>query len=406
MKINHVIPSLSALSGGPARSVPLACSALSAHAEIEISTLQSADQVTVPINVPVHAFPGTFCPLPLAASSALRAYLFSADYDILHAHGLWQFPTHYAVAACRRRNKPLVITPRGMLEPGALQFSRWKKHVSGWLWQNRDLHRATCIHVTSQMEADNCRRYGLTNPVALVPNGIDVSEYPLKSADPSGRSQKRKLLFLSRIHPKKGLVYLLEAWAQLPRFHEEWQLVIAGNDDGGHEVELKRLASRLGLDWSEEPSTRPAGSDLEREASAPSVLHFAGPLFGERKAEAYHDADLFVLPTLSENFGMVVPEALACGIPVITTRGAPWRELRETDSGWWIDVGTAPLKRCLEEALVRPSEELLQMGCRGRQLVLARYSIASVAQEMMSVYKWCLSRQDPPACLLEGGASA
>ncbi|APG25676.1 hypothetical protein A7E75_12135 [Syntrophotalea acetylenica] len=308
-----------------------------------------------------------------------------------------------------------------MLEPGALQFSRWKKQLAGWLWQNRDLQRSTCIHVTSPMEADNCRKYGLKNPIAVVPNGIDLDEYSLKGSlfPKDGREagkesvltslktstiQKRKLLFLSRIHPKKGLTYLLEAWAQLKPFHDEWQLVIAGNDDGGHEAALKRLASKLKLRWIESfnQSTdnrnfTSKNNTLESDINVEEALIvFAGPLFGDEKVKAYQDADLFVLPTLSENFGMVVPEALACGTPVITTKGAPWHELTETESGWWIEVGTEPLRACLHEALAKSTVELNEMGLRGRKLVEDNYSIASVAKQMMQVYEWCLTQKNPP----------
>lgn len=410
MKINHVIPSLSASSGGPARSVPLVCHALSQYADIEISTIQSDDQVSVPNSVTVHAFAQTLHS-PLRASKGLRQHLLTADYDVLNAHGLWQLPTHYAVKSALSREKPLVITPRGMLEPGALQFSHWKKHLSGWLWQNRDLHRATCIHATSQMEADNCRRYGLKNPIAVVPNGIDLSEYPLKQEGRTFLSdhssgEKRQLLFLSRIHPKKGLCHLLEAWAQLPHVHGEWQLVIAGSDDGGHEDELKKMATDLQLDWSDCVDNPQRQVSIIGSHLSTSSLHFPGALFGDDKLRAYQEAELFVLPTLSENFGMVIPEALACGTPVITTKGAPWSELETTGSGWWIDVGTDPLKDCLEQALRCSSEELRQMGAGGRKLVEEHYSIDSVAQQMMSIYEWCISSGMPPSCLqrVEGEA--
>ena len=387
MKINHVISSLSASSGGPARSVPLLCSALAEYADIGISTIQSNDEVTVCDAISVYSFDKSYTNLPIGCSVGLNEHLRKTDCDVINAHGLWLMSSHYAVNSASKLNLPVVISPRGMLEPGALQFSKWKKKISGWLWQNKDLHKATCIHVTSQMEADNCRRYGLKKPIAIVPNGINLDGYPLKY-NLRNTEQKRTLLFLSRIHPKKGLIYLLEAWAQLKKFHDDWQLVIAGNDDGGHEAELKQVASRLNLLWAD-TTTEIIESNIS--------IFFAGPLFGSAKVNAYQDADLFVLPTLSENFGMVIPEALACGTPVITTKGAPWHELSITDSGWWIDIGVEPLIECLQEALATSNADLYLKGLRGRRLVEENYSIDSIARQMMLVYEWLVNGRQAPS---------
>lgn len=460
MKVNHVISSIDSASGGTSTCLRGLCQALVAYADISISSISSPNPLKLDPAVEVYLFAKCFGFIPFAFSSKLVDHLREVDTYVFHAHGLWLMPTHYAIISSLNRNISIVISPHGMLEPRALQFSRWKKRLVGWLWQNRDLKRATCIHVTSQMEADNCRKYGLKNPIAIVPNGIELSEYSLKEclatkehkeSQKKGDSnnvqfstdKKRTLLFLSRIHPKKGLTYLLEAWAQLPQFHDEWQLVIAGNDDGGHEAELKTLATDLGLSWCDQcffdkelsPVTNNGQQITDNEDV---VLYFAGPLFGDDKIKAYQDADLFVLPTLSENFGMVVPEALACGTPVITTKGAPWQELEgsaqvrkcesgqcvssevrecasdstnvltnsQTNelttsgrSGWWIDIGTEPLKACLEDALHCSSAELNEMGIRGRKLVEDNYSIDSVAKQMMQVYEWCLEGGIPPECM-------
>lgn len=414
MKVNHVISSLSANSGGPARSVPLLCEALSKYADIEIATITSNDAVKATGAFSVKSFLPTQNYIPLGCSNELKRYLFQADCDLFNAQGLWTMSSHYAVLASLIQNKPVIITPRGMLEPGALQFSSWKKKLAGKLWQDHDLRMATCIHVTSQMEADNCRSYGLKNPIAIVPNGIDISKYPLKkefknildnkyieltkeseesvsfvkpkeqvsSHKPLGK--KRTILFLSRIHAKKGLPFLLNAWEQLSKYHDSWQLVIAGNDDGGHEAELKKLATKLGTQWSTNRNDESAS------------LYFVGPLFGSDNVTAYQEADLFVLPTLSENFGMVIAEALACGTPVITTKGAPWQKLEITKSGWWIETGTEALKIALEDAFKKSPDELNKMGLRGRMLINDNYSIESVALKMMQVYEWCLSGEEPP----------
>jgi glycosyltransferase involved in cell wall biosynthesis len=424
MKINHVISSIDRNAGGTSTCLATLCNALAEYTEININSLASADPLILDDRVRCSFFEPKWSLMPIVCSSALADKLNSVAADVFHAHGLWEMPTRYAIATANKRNIPIIVSPHGMLEPGALQFSRWKKRLAGWTWQNRDLDKANCIHVTSQMEAQNCRKYGLKNPVAIIPNGINLAEFPLKRSlitkwhngslkehvltriKPTIK-QKRTLLFLSRIHPIKGLINLLTAWMQLEQFHAEWQLVIAGNDDGEHETELKLLASKLNLRWSEGggPKTDCTNFELRtknREVRAEgqgAVVVFEGPLFGDAKLKAYQEADLFVLPTFSENFGVVVLEALACGTPVITTKGAPWQELTETEAGWWIDIGSQPLRECLQEALAKSTVELNEMGLRGRKLIEDNYSMDSVAKQMMQVYEWCVSKKNPPGCM-------
>ena len=185
---------------------------------------------------------------------------------------------------------------------------------------------------------------------------------------------------MSRINPTKGLLNLAFAWKQVTMEFRDWCLVIAGPDEMGH---ISEVQAALG--------------GTER-------VHFLGALTGDERLAAYAAAELFVLPTLSESFGLVVAEALAAGVPVITTKGAPWQELEEHGCGWWIDIGSEPLEAALRRALLRTSDELAVMGIRGRNLVVRKYSWSTIGREMISVYKWILGQGECPPCVQKEGA--
>jgi glycosyltransferase involved in cell wall biosynthesis len=185
-------------------------------------------------------------------------------------------------------------------------------------------------------------------------------------------------LFLSRIHPKKGLKDLVNAWCKVNP--ENWNLYIAGPDEGGHENEIKLLVKKLGLS---------------------SKVHFLGNLSDTDKWHVYRSGDLFILPTYSENFGIVVAEALAAEIPVITTTETPWRILEEEKCGWLIQPGEASLVSTLNRVLQLPSHELHAMGQRGRRMVLRRYDWNLVARSMSDVYRWILHKGPKPECIIE-----
>src|SRR5262249_46787354 len=219
--------------------------------------------------------------------------------DVVDEHGLWLMPNVDAGRAAWLARKPFIVAPRGMLAPAALAFSRLKKRVVWTLLQGEVVRRAACIHATSEQEHDEIRDFGLNNPVAIVPNGIDLPEPGTRSTSSPGAG--RVVLALGRIHPKKGLDRLVRAWARLEAVHPDWLLRIVGPDELGHAGELVALAAQL---------------KARRVFVEKSVA-------GDAKVAAYQQADLFVLPTLNENFGITVAESLAAGTPVIATKGAP-----------------------------------------------------------------------------------
>ena len=232
---------------------------------------------------------------------ALRELLFNTQVNLMHGHGIWQMPVHYMSKLALRKHIPYIITPRGMLEPWALNTKSWKKKLALLLYQKKDLANAACLHATAQMEAENLRNLGFENPIAVIPNGIDISEFPLPQLAKS--KNKKTLLFLSRIHPKKGIEMLIKAWGKIDNsIKDNWVVEIAGNGDESYIASIQEIIESNGLQ---------------------NEIKIIGPQFGDLKMEAYHRADLFVLPTYSENFGVVVAEALACGVPVITTKGTP-----------------------------------------------------------------------------------
>lgn len=372
LSILHVVSSIDLSSGGPSKSVcDLALNQAFLGFDVTIFT-QFSDSPYFPVS-----------PNPKLKLCFVKGFSFKSElkklgnnhkFDILHGHGIWQLPVHFMSNWATEVNIPYVISPRGMLEPWALNVGKLKKKLAMAFYQKNDLANATCNHATSQMEFENIRNLGFTNSIAVIPNGIELLEFPIRKK--LENKSEKTLLFLSRIHPKKGIELLVEAWSIIEKNKKiGWKVEVAGNGEDSYVKSLSKLISDKGLE---------------------SEIKIIGPQFGEEKLSAYHHADLFVLPTYSENFGIVVAEALACGVPVITTKGAPWEELITHQAGWWIDIGVAPLVDALEKAISLSDHERYLMGRNGRKLIEDKYSIESVASQMISLYKWILGQGDKP----------
>jgi glycosyltransferase involved in cell wall biosynthesis len=295
--------------------------------------------------------------------------------DLIHSHGLWAYHGLAIPAFCRRQKIPYIVSPHGMLEPWAWRHKAWKKRPVWWTWERRFLAKAAVLHATAEQESNNLRSFGLRNSTAVLPVGLQPP--PLEQPDKENNSGDKIVLFLSRIHPIKGLPSLVEAWSHL-RPHG-WRVVVAGPDEGGHLAQVQADVYKAGLQNS---------------------FDFVGPVEGAEKWQLYRAADLFALPTMSENFGIVVAEALACGVPVITTKGAPWEELVTQRCGWWIDKGVQPLTAALREAMALSDEQRKSMGQRGRRMVEQNYSWPKIAADMKSVYEWVLGSGPKPGCIV------
>jgi glycosyltransferase involved in cell wall biosynthesis len=289
---------------------------------------------------------------------------------LIHDHGVWLPTNHSAVVVAHQLGIPLIISPRGMLEPWAMNHKAWKKRLAWNLYQRRDLEFAAVLHATAEQEAENFRNLGLRQPIAVIPNGTDLPEWR-NLPDPKGTP--RKMLFLSRIHPVKGLVNLVQAWKTVKP--SGWKMIIAGPDEGGHQKIVEAAIRQAGLQ---------------------DDFAFTGSVYGDQKEALYRSADVFVLPTFTENFGLVVAEALACGVPVITTKGAPWEGLQTHRCGWWIDIGVEPLAAALREAMNLPPDTLRDMGQRGRAYAEQNFGWPGIAEQMLSVYRWVLGQGDKP----------
>ena len=288
--------------------------------------------------------------------------------DVLHDNGLWLSHNHRLAEIAAERGIPRVVSTRGMLQPWAMSHKRWKKRLAWRFYQRHDLKRARGHHTTGDAEANNLLRLRLGVPVCMIPNGVDVPAISRSERTPVGeitdRTGARIALFLGRIYPVKGLPMLIEAWARVRPVG--WLLQVVGPDEAGHRAEVEKAVSAAGLG---------------------EVISFVGPLEGQAKTRAFFDADLFVLPTHSESFGMVVAEALAHGLPVLTTTGAPWPMLPEHGCGWWVDPTVDGIADGIRQATALDSATLHTMGAKGRALVAAEFGWERVAKEFVSLYE-------------------
>lgn len=296
----------------------------------------------------------------------------AASVDVVHNHGLWLMPNVDAGRVATRAAKPLIVSPRGMLTEAALKFSKRKKALFWELFQRDALASAMVWHATSVDEANDIRAFGIQAPVAMIPNGVDLQD---TTASHCPQQPRRTLLFLSRLHPMKGLPNLITAWSLIASQRLDWDLVIAGPDEAGHRSDLDKQIARIN----------------------PARIRFAGAVSGVEKTELLARADLFVLPTRSENFGLAVAEALAAGLPAIVTRGAPWAGLETYRCGWWIDHGVEPLVAALLEATALLPAARKEMGVRGRAWMARDFGWDSIACQMIELYSWIAGHGKRPA---------
>ena len=301
--------------------------------------------------------------------------------SVLHQHGVWTALSRVTIEWRKAHKRPTVITAHGALAGRALAQSKLNKKLALIAYEGENLRRADCLHSLSAEEHANFREFGLLNPVAVIPNGIDEAWLDM-AVDPDAfrRSvalapETRIALYLGRITPIKGLPQLLFAMSELRKQLDPWCLVIAGVEEARHESELKEMVKRLGLSrW----------------------VRFSGPLFGRDKRNAYAAAELYVLPSHSEGSPITVLEALGAGVPVLTTKASPWRELTTHGCGWWTEAAVDGIGGALDGILRVPAVELAEMGRRGRSLIRAKYTWSTIAKQTCEMYDWLLGRLPQP----------
>jgi glycosyltransferase involved in cell wall biosynthesis len=378
MRVIHVVPAISETANGPTYTVVSLCEAL-IRGGVDV-TLAAMDWSPISSKPDfARTFPMGFGPKRLGRSPEMLRWLGKETstqiVDVIHSHGMWQMCVLYPAKAARKAGKNLVVSPRGALSTWAMKHGSWFKTFFWSSVQQSALARASCFHATAESEYADIRRLGFRQPVAIIPNGIDVPELTEKQY-----RGIRTVLFLGRLHPIKGIDILLESWAKVMDRFPRWQLLIAGTDSGygnksGYLHEMKGLASR----WK-----------LKR-------VHFVGALYGDAKLSAYRDADLFVLPSHSENFAVTVAEALAAGTPAIVTKGAPWSGLDTHRAGWWINVGVDSLVSALERAMAESPEDLGQRGRVGREWMIQDFSWATIGIRMAQTYRWLIDGGKTPS---------
>ncbi|MDB5583851.1 MAG: hypothetical protein JWR80_9027 [Bradyrhizobium sp.] len=366
MKIVHVIDTASRLAGGLSESLKGLALAMHASGE-DVQVIAGRDNWSA-ADRPSWA-PVTLIEVPSTGfrdkilGRAMIAALDAAAPDLVHVHGIWGLAARATATWARYSGRPYVISAHGMLDPWAWQRSRTKKRVSALLWEGRLLRHARLLHALSVPEAEMIAEYRFGPPLTVIPNGVSL---PQSISDRKSRDGKRSLLFLGRLHPKKGLQELIDAWAYLPStMRATWRLVIAGWDEIGLRSLLEVRAGALGL---------------------ADEIEFVGQVFGSDKDTAFRDATAFILPSHSEGLPMTILEAWSYGLPVLMT--AACNLPKGFATGAAVQITTSPAEMAATIGRLLGDEvALADAGSRGRALVEAEHDWPAISRKMIAAYR-------------------
>jgi glycosyltransferase involved in cell wall biosynthesis len=366
VKVLFTSASLLADYGGPAFSITALARSL-ANLGVRVG-VWAADQSAV--NSPLLDSESSVERILGAEQNALK---FLTCDDVLHDSGIWMPHNHRLAILAKKWGIARVVSTRGMLQPWALGHKRVRKSFAWNLYQRRDLKLARYHHTTSESEARNLHKLALNVPIVTIPNGVDVPP-PRTLTEPAASRQPKIALFLGRIYPIKGLPLLIEAWSRVRP--QDWVLRIVGPDEAGHRKQIENNVRAAGLD---------------------QVVSFTGAIAPRMKPSLFNSADLLILPSYSESFGMVVAEALAHGLPVLTTTGTPWSSLPRNGCGWYVEPTLDAIASALHAATILDRAALRTMGAKGRALAINDYSWPHVAHRFLSLYESVLSTSLPDA---------
>lgn len=376
MKVIQIIPYLRLESSGPTQSVPGMCRGLQ-NAGCGITLHSDGPAPNREFGCPTFFHKTKAFPHPkfLRSPEFLKQLKEECQTaNVVHNNNLWTMFNVYPLWAIKNTKCKHVLQPRGTLSAWALNNSKWKKRVFGWLFQYAVMRKADMWIATCEEEYQDIRRLGYKQPVAILPNGVDL---PMTEEELSAVTvrERRRMHFLSRIHPTKNVELLLRCWAKLEPIFADWDLSIVGPDKNNpYADEMKQLAKALGC----------------------QRVTFEGELNGVVKFKFIAESECFILPTHSENFGMVVAEALSCKTPVICSYGAPWAGLNEHQCGWWIPKTEDAFEKTMRQAMSMSREELTEMGKRGREWMARDFSWDGIGAKMKAVYAWLLGQGEKP----------
>ena len=376
MNVIHTIASTGAKWGGTTTATIDLLSAINnlslQHEDtvklVSIALPDNCDDTDLALNFSWYERVPFDCKTPYRYSRNLREYLSEKRYDIYHANGMWLDDTHATCATARKLGRPYVITPHGMLYPEALKRSAWKKWPLRMLFFDKDIREASCIHATCEAEMRHIRALGYQGPIAVIGNPVvcpAIADTLLAQRSFLGCSRPKKLGFLGRLHPIKKAESLLYGVALRPE--KDLEVIIMGSGSPEYESFLRSEVKRLGIE---------------------NKVNFLGFISGDEKFRQLAGLDALFVPSDMENFGMIIPEALLVGTPVMASLGTPWESLNTERCGWWVDNSPESIAKVIDAISQSSSEQLRKMGLRGRDLVLSRFESSKVAVSMYSIYKW------------------
>ncbi|MDB6170433.1 MAG: glycosyl transferase group 1 [Verrucomicrobia bacterium] len=371
MRVCHIVPSLEQRRGGPSVSVPsLAAAQVRGGETVELlATTPGEPECRLENGLTVRTFPLGW-PEALSVSRGLQHAVHDSAAEVIHHHGLWLRTLHYAHLGARERGARLVLSPRGMMSPWAWNHHRWRKQAARRFIHPAAFEAVQGWHATSPAEAEEIRALGFGQPVCMAPNGVAAPRADqliaaraawLRRCPSAG--DRPVALFYSRFHRKKRLRELVDLWLSAPR--ENWLLMIVGvpEDYSADDVQ----------GW------------IDRAGGRGRAVVFDGA----GQPAPYAVASLFLLPSHSENFGLVIAEAMAAGVPVLVSDATPWSAVNDEDRGWcvpWENFAPA-----LAAALAEGAERLHERGTRARAWVLREFSWDKSAADLAAFY-----RQLPP----------
>ena len=361
MKIIHYIPSIDRIAGGTSTYMQVLGKELGKLAEVHIITHASENPLPIS-NCEIHNV-SVYNPINGRFKNEVSKLFDVIKPDLVHVNCCWMPACAFIQQMAQKRNVKVVLTPHGMLEPWIIKRHYWTRKLPALLlYQKAAIQNADCLQATAESEKENLLKLGYNSNIKIVKLGIDAESITMKTS----WKKNKQILFLSRVHVKKGINYLIDAVDVLQKELKGYKILVAGEGDADYITTLKQQI---------------AGNGLQE------IIQLIGGVYGDTKWKLFQPSDFFVLPTNSENFGLAIAESLASGTPVITTVGTPWNDLNTSNAGAWIEIGTQPLVDTLRRFLSLSDEELEIMGKNGRKLIENKYSAKVMAEEMMEVYQ-------------------